>query len=60
MNVFTNEDVLKRPWSEVGKISGYIIGLIVMGARLSFFFFFPMDMISGQIRGELMSVCLLP
>ena len=34
-----------------------------MSARLSFFFFFsffPMDMISGQIKGKLMSVCWLP
>ena len=56
MNVFTNEDVLKRPWSEVGKISGYIIGLIVMGARLSFFFFsYGHDFRSDQRRVD---VCL--
>lgn len=57
MNVFTNGDVLKRPWSEVGKISGYIIGLIVMGARLSFFFFlsYGHDFRSDQRRVD---VCL--
>ena len=60
VNVITNEDMVERQWTKVGKMSGYIIYLIVMVARLSFFFFFlPMTWFPVNSKGCL-SVCLLP